>query len=114
MRVRLRLGSSASLLVVASDYEGQPLVVLEALALGRPVVATAVGRVPELVNPSVGRIVSPGDPRALGGALAEVAGNSELRRRMGAEASQDSLACTLEDVIDRYHELYSHGSISPL
>ena len=51
--------SGADILAVASDYEGQPIVVAEALALGLPVVATAVGRVPEMVNSSVGRVVAP-------------------------------------------------------
>ena len=68
----------ADLLVVASDYEGQPIVVAEALALGVPVVATAVGRVPELVDASIGRVVPPRDPVALGAALAELA---RARRR---------------------------------
>ncbi len=42
--------AGADILAVASDYEGQPIVVAEALALGLPVVATAVGRVPEMVE----------------------------------------------------------------
>ncbi|MEY4175493.1 MAG: hypothetical protein RI900_2658, partial [Actinomycetota bacterium] len=53
----LEVMATADLLVVASDREGQPLVVSEALALGVPVVATSVGRVPELVDESVGRVV---------------------------------------------------------
>ena len=55
----LSLIAEADILAVASDYEGQPIVVAEALALGLPVVATAVGRVPEMVNTTVGRVVPP-------------------------------------------------------
>ena len=62
----LSLIAGADILAVASDYEGQPIVVAEALALGLPVVATAVGRVPEMVNTTVGRVVPPRDPAALG------------------------------------------------
>ena len=78
--------AGADILVVASDYEGQPIVVAEALALGLPVVATAVGRVPEMVNTSVGRVVPPRDPTALGAALAELATSPELRAEMSAVA----------------------------
>ena len=83
----LTLIAAADLLVVASDHEGQPLVVSEALALGVPVVATAVGRVPELVGDAVGRVVPTGNPDALGTAVLELLRNPELRARMGAEAS---------------------------
>ncbi len=99
--------AAADLLVVASDYEGQPLVVLEALALGLPVVATAVGRVPELVSPAVGRVVPPGDPQALGAALAEVAGDADLRAQMGEAAHHEGHTWTLDDVIDAHLALYS-------
>ena len=99
--------AAGDLLVVASDYEGQPLVVLEALALGRPVVATAVGRVPELVSPTVGRVVPPGDSQALGAALAEVAANPELRESMGRAARREGHTWTLGDVVDAHLALYS-------
>ena len=99
--------ASADLLVVASDFEGAPLVVLEALALGRPVVATAVGRVPELVSPDVGRVVPPGNPGALGAALSEVALDTDLRAAMGAAATARPLTWTLDDVISAHLALYS-------
>jgi glycosyltransferase involved in cell wall biosynthesis len=103
----LRAIAGSDVLVVASDYEGQPLVVLEALALGRPVVATAVGRVPELVGPTVGRVVPPGDPVALGDAIAELASDPELRVRMGDAARRQGLTWTLDDVVDAHVALYA-------
>lgn len=99
--------ASADVLVVASDFEGQPLVVSEALALGRPVVATAVGRVPELVSPGVGRVVPPDDAEALGAALAELALDHALRRTMGATALQGGRSWTLPDVVDAHLALYA-------
>jgi glycosyltransferase involved in cell wall biosynthesis len=103
----LHVIAGADLLVVASDYEGQPLVVLEALALGKPVVATAVGRVPELVSPAVGRVVPPGDAEALGAALAEVAGDAALRARMGLAARHEGHTWTLDDVVAAHLALYA-------
>ncbi len=102
--------AAADLLVVASDFEGQPLVVMEAMALGLPVVATAVGRVPELLGPAEGRIVSPGDSNALAAALVEVASNSDLRCVLGERARVVSGSWTLEDVIDAYLGLYSSAA----
>jgi glycosyltransferase involved in cell wall biosynthesis len=60
-------------LVLPSFSEGLPIVILEALALGRPVVATAVGGVPEIALPGrTGWLVPPGSVDALAGALREV------------------------------------------
>jgi glycosyltransferase involved in cell wall biosynthesis len=57
---------------------------LEAMACGRPVVATNVGGLGHLIQPSGGRTVAPGDPAALAGALRELLEDPELRRGMGA------------------------------
>jgi glycosyltransferase involved in cell wall biosynthesis len=97
----------ADILAVASDYEGQPIVVAEALALGLPVVATAVGRVPEMVDTSVGRVVPPRDPVALAAALTELASSPELRAAMSAAARRQLRAWTLGDVIDAHLALYA-------
>lgn len=93
--------AAADVVVVASDFEGQPLVVLEALALGRPVVATAVGRVPELVGPRQGRVVAPGDPVALADAVAGV-----LAAPL-ADVETPPTSWSLDDAIDEHHRLYS-------
>ncbi len=64
-------------LVLCSNREGIPNVVLEALAHGRPVIATPVGAIPELVQDGVnGRIVPVGDPRALAAAMRELLDDS--------------------------------------
>ncbi|KIX84467.1 glycosyltransferase [Thermus filiformis] len=76
--------SQADALLLPSDWEGVPLVVLEAMAAGKPVVATKVGGVPELVEHGVtGFLVPPGDPGALAEAILRVASSGELRRQMG-------------------------------
>ena len=60
----------ADVVALASRWEGWPLVVAEALQLGRPVVATAVGGIPEMVEDGVsGWLVPPGSPDALAGSL---------------------------------------------
>jgi glycosyltransferase involved in cell wall biosynthesis len=71
-------------LALPSWTEGLPLVVLEAMASARPVVATPVGGTPELVEAGeTGLLVPPRDPDALAGALRRLLGDPDLRRRLG-------------------------------
>ena len=64
--------AAADALCLPSHQEGCPNVVLEALACGRPVVASRVGAVPELIDERCGAIVSPQEPGQLAGALRAV------------------------------------------
>ncbi|HLU05447.1 MAG TPA: glycosyltransferase [Woeseiaceae bacterium] len=68
--VPLWLGA-ASLVCMPSLREGHPNAAMEALACGRPVVASAVGALPEIVREGSGLLVEPGDPRALSSALSK-------------------------------------------
>ena len=64
---------AADLLVLPSHSEGSPLVVMEALACGTPVLATRVGGVPELIEPgTTGELVNPGQPGVLAEGLREL------------------------------------------
>ncbi|MGB8003526.1 MAG: glycosyltransferase family 4 protein, partial [Gaiellaceae bacterium] len=68
--------ATAEAAVLASDYEGCPLSVLEAMAAGVPVVATRVGGVPEIVaDGETGLLVEPGQPNALAAAIGSVLGD---------------------------------------
>ena len=80
--------AAARLLCLPSRSEGMPNVVLEAVAAGLPVVATAVGDVGALVDNDMGRVVPPDDPAALAAAL-----DAELQTERGAEfvAARDRL-----------------------
>jgi glycosyltransferase involved in cell wall biosynthesis len=72
---------------LSSVHEGVPLVVLESMAAGLPVVATAVGALPELVRDGEdGLLVPAGDVDALAARLARLVDEPELRAAMGARA----------------------------
>ncbi len=74
----------ADALVLPSWIEGLPLVVLEAMAHAKPVVATAVGGTPEaVIDGETGLLVPPRDVPALEAALARVLDDEGLRRRLG-------------------------------
>jgi glycosyltransferase involved in cell wall biosynthesis len=78
---------AADVTVLPSLYEGMPNVVLEAMAMGCPVIATAVEGSVDLVEPGVtGLLVPPADAPALGRALLELAGDPERCRAMRAAA----------------------------
>lgn len=73
--------------VLTSDNEGMPVSLMEAAACGVPVVATAVGGVPELVEQGVtGLLAQRGDAAALAGALAALLTDASLRARMSLAA----------------------------
>ncbi|MFH1430143.1 MAG: glycosyltransferase [Candidatus Uhrbacteria bacterium] len=80
--------AEASILVVPSRwYENAPYVVLEAMQLGIPVIASNIGGLPELVRDNVtGRLVAPGDARVLEDTIAQLYGNSIQRRTFGERA----------------------------
>jgi glycosyltransferase involved in cell wall biosynthesis len=79
-----RLLPALSVFCLSSRLEGLGTSLLDAMAFGLPVVATAAGGIPEAVEDGVtGRLVPPGDPAALAEALALVLGDSGLRRAWG-------------------------------
>lgn len=72
-------------LAMTSHYEGMPNVVMEAMAAARPVVATRVGGVPDLIEQGVnGFIVSPNDPDQFAEAVAKLLSRPEQAKMMGA------------------------------
>jgi glycosyltransferase involved in cell wall biosynthesis len=78
----------ADAVALPSRFEGHPLALLEAMALGRPVLATRVGGVPEIVtHERTGLLVAPEDPEALAAALFRLASDRALCARLGAAAA---------------------------
>ncbi len=94
--------------ILPSGNEGTPVSAIEALAAGRPVVATRVGGVPDVVREGVdGFLVEPGDIDALADALARLAADPELRARMGAAGRARVLPrYAVERLIDDVDLLY--------
>lgn len=100
--------AGASCALLASDYEGCPLAVVEAMAAGVPVVATDAGGVSELVdNDRTGLITPAGDVEGLAAALTSVLTGIETARAMGAAGREVARArLSLERMVERTVGLY--------
>jgi glycosyltransferase involved in cell wall biosynthesis len=99
---------AASLLVLPSRSEGMGRIVVEALARGRPVLATAVGGIRDLVRDGEnGVLVASTDPAPLAGALAATLSDRALLERLAANArpSVEPLLATPEDYAARLRAL---------
>ena len=97
----------ADVFCLPSWWEAMPLTLLEAMGCGLPVVATAVGDIPRMVENGVsGTVVPPRDPGALGAALADLLGDPEAASAMGRAARRR--------VEEHYRSEFAWGAIEKL
>ncbi len=94
--------------VLSSNWEGNPLAVMEAMAAGLPVVATAVGGIPELVQPGEqGFLVPPGDATAFANAMQRLLDEPEQRGAMAIAARCHAVrAFNVDRMADGYANVY--------
>lgn len=102
--------AAADVFVNPADVEGLPVAILEAMALGKPVAATAVGGVPSVViHDETGLLVGPKDPEGLADAVGSLLSDGERRRRLGDNA-QRLIAdrYSLSGMVGEYEKIYDH------
>src|SRR5439155_1670267 len=107
-RVALAALDGSTLLVLQSRSEGMGRVIVEAFCRARPVVATRVGGIPDLVQyESNGLLVEPGDTDGLAHALVRILDGRELAERLGAGAHSSAALWTVspEDFASRLRDL---------
>jgi len=97
----------SDVVVLASETEGFSNSLVQAMALGKPVVACRVGGNPEAVaDEQTGLLVAPKNPAALAGALARLARDPALRRRLGEAGRARARECfTRRQMLERTQEL---------
>jgi len=104
----LRLLAGSDVFVLASRQEGLPVSLMEATSMGMPIVATAVGGVPQVVTDGDdGLVVAPGDPDRLADALERVIADPELRRRLGQAAKDKSVMFDVSAASREIEQIYT-------
>jgi len=100
--------AAADVTAVPSRWEGQPLIVQEALRAGRPLVASRVGGIPALTGEDGALLVPPGAPGQLAAALRSVIDDQTLSARLAASAAARAAALpSPSDAIDAAAALYA-------
>ncbi len=103
----LHVLAAGDIFTLASDNEGLPVAVMEAMTMGLPIVATAVGGVPGAIVEGVdGVLVRPSDPTALADALADLAADAPRRHRMGAAARVSGQRFDIRLAVRRIEDVY--------
>ncbi len=100
--------AAADAVLLPSRWEGLPLVLLEAMARGRPIVASAVGGVPDAIEDGVhGTLVPPDDPEALAQALERLHRSADRAWRLGRSAALRARErYTWRAVVDEFEAVY--------
>lgn len=95
-------------IVLPSFWEGLPIAILEAMAAGRPVIATRVGGIPEVVvDGQTGLLIPPGDIEALAKAILILCNNPEQRIRMGQAAQCRARSLfDVKQMVEQIEKLY--------
>ena len=96
----------ADIFVLPSIYEGIPMTIIEAMGTGLPVIASAVGGVPDMLRHGESGILVSCDPEEVSRACAGLARDEALRRRLGETARADSVRFSAEHMAKRYCEVY--------
>jgi glycosyltransferase involved in cell wall biosynthesis len=94
--------------LLSSISEGIPLTVIEAMAARRPVVSTAVGGLPELIEHGVSGMLAPsGDASSLAASLVQLYQNADLRNQMAeVAAGRAQEKFSLQGMLNSYRDVY--------
>ena len=105
---------AADVVVVPSAWEGQPLIVQEALRAGRPLVATRVGGIADLTGDDGAVLVPPGDPVALATAATRILDDPEAAARLAAAGrARAALLPTETAAVDQALSVYEAMTAKP-
>lgn len=98
---------STAVVIPSIGPENFPTVALEALGVGRPLIGTRVGGIPELIgHGDNGLLVEPGDAAALADAMSSLLGDADLAARMGARSAERAGEYGVARFLDRLEEHY--------
>lgn len=96
----------ADIFVLPSDYEGIPMTIIEAMATGLPIVATAVGGVPDMLRQEESGLLVPPKAEAVTRACTRLVEDPALRERLGRNAQADTRRFSAECMAEAYVRVY--------
>ncbi len=97
----------ADIFLLPSRYEGMPMTIIEAMGTGLPVVATAVGGVPDMLTDGESGLLTENSPEAVVAACCVFAKDQSLRQRMGRKAKERSVRFSADYMARCYEEEYT-------
>lgn len=96
----------ADIFLLPSNYEGMPMTIIEAMGTGLPIVATAVGGVPDMIRDHESGLLTECDPDAVSKAVLELIADENLRKTLGQNAKRNSIRFSAQYMAERYCKLY--------
>jgi sugar transferase (PEP-CTERM/EpsH1 system associated) len=106
-----KLLSAFDMFILPSIAEGIPMTILEAMSMAKPVIASNVGGIPEIIKPGTGILVTSNNTKELSQAVLSLLDNMESCYRMGELARHHVLHnFSLKTMIEKYNNLYSGAS----
>ncbi len=108
----VRLMAGCDIFVLGSKWEGLPVALMEASALGLPIIATRVGGIPDAFHDGVDAVlVAPGSPTELADAIERLAADESLRTELGAAARSRAADFDVTRAVARVEDIYR--SVAP-
>lgn len=98
----------ADIFLLPSQFEGMPMTIIEAMGTGLPVVASAVGGVPDMLRNGESGILVSREPEAVADAVLQLLQQEELRKTLGEHAREDSKQFSSESMAEAYCNIYLH------
>ena len=98
----------ADIFLLPSRFEGMPMTIIEAMGTGLPIVASAVGGVPDMLEDRVSGILVPCDPESVTQAVLQLLQQEDLRKTLGSNALRSSERFGAEHMAKCYFEVYSN------
>ena len=99
----------ADVFVLPSDYEGMPMTIIEAMGTGLPIVATAVGGVPDMIENETSGLLVPCEEAAVAQAMARLVSDASLREKLGQKAKEGSARFSAAYMAEQYCKSYLAG-----
>ncbi len=98
--------SNSDMFLLCSHYEGMPITLIETMASGLPIIATAVGGVVDMIEDGVNGLLCKDDVAEIADAIIKMISDQKLRESCGNAAKQKSVCFSAEGMVDGYLQVY--------